>query len=95
MVTNRQNKDHSMFQGRTLKIQRYEKYLEILRLHFIEKRKVPYICQKLKVKKDFVRESLIGEGKTYKQRYLKEGNIFNISEFKIKYFSRGRTHVER
>lgn len=86
MYTSQENKHHAIKGGRTVRIQRYDTFLKILQLHHMEKKTIPEIRDILGVKTDFVRSSLIGETKTYLKMYLDEGNLYNISEFRVVYF---------
>jgi hypothetical protein len=66
----------------------YSEYLKILELHYVGKMPVFEIVNFTNVSRSGIRKILIGTNLLYKNRYLDQGNMYNIAKFEILYWGR-------
>jgi len=80
IVTRTENILHSLTRRKF--INSYEQYTEVLYLHFIKNVPIKEICSILSVPRHFVSSVVLGRRSHYKNRYLSEGNKYNITKFR-------------
>lgn len=85
MVTRKENMSHAVSSYRVSSLSRsYGEFIQVLKLHFVDGRTVRDIVQSTGIERTWVERTLRGRGSAcHRTRYLKEGNVFNISYFKI------------